>query len=89
MNNDHWSLPKLTLCRKPNGDIVHVNEFKNSRLFGPTCDTGDDLGESAVPSDLNPGDIILLPNMGAYTSVAAIDFNGIAPASSTPWDVKF
>jgi ornithine decarboxylase len=46
-------------------------------MFGPTCDGFDRVLENsdALP-DLDEGDLILWPHMGAYTSAAATNFNG-------------
>jgi ornithine decarboxylase len=46
-------------------------------MFGPTCDGFDRVLENsdALP-ELDEGDLILWPHMGAYTSAAATNFNG-------------
>ena len=48
-------------------------------VFGPTCDGFDKISEliETLP-ELNVGDLILWPKMGAYTSAAATNFNGFA-----------
>ncbi|XP_047649565.1 ornithine decarboxylase-like [Phacochoerus africanus] len=51
-------------------------------LFGPTCDSFDKLflEELQLP-ELNVGDWLVFPAMGAYTSVMTSTFNGFPPAS--------
>ena len=46
-------------------------------MFGPTCDGFDRVLENSLAlPDLNEGDLIVWPHMGAYTSAAATNFNG-------------
>jgi len=44
-------------------------------VFGRTCDSGDCLGTLPIHS-VNVGDLLLVRNMGAYTTVTASEFNG-------------
>ncbi len=45
-------------------------------LFGRTCDSLDMIATSDNMEDLEVGDWLWFPNMGAYTSVTASEFNG-------------
>lgn len=45
-------------------------------LFGRTCDSLDMIAKSANMEDLEVGDWLWFPHMGAYTSVTATEFNG-------------
>lgn len=45
-------------------------------VFGRTCDSGDCLGEAIPLPEVNVGDWIRVPTMGAYTTVTASEFNG-------------
>jgi ornithine decarboxylase len=45
-------------------------------LFGRTCDSLDLIAASDSMEDLEVGDWLWFPNMGAYTSVTASEFNG-------------
>ncbi len=45
-------------------------------LFGRTCDSLDMIAKSQDMEDLEVGDWLWFPNMGAYTSVTASEFNG-------------
>ncbi len=45
-------------------------------LYGRTCDSLDMIADSQDMEDLEVGDWLWFPNMGAYTSVTASEFNG-------------
>lgn len=45
-------------------------------LFGRTCDSVDLIASSESMEDLEVGDWLWFPNMGAYTTVTASEFNG-------------
>jgi len=45
-------------------------------LFGRTCDSGDCLGDDIYLPPIQVGDMLRIPNMGAYTTVTASEFNG-------------
>ncbi len=45
-------------------------------LYGRTCDSLDMIAESDSMEDLEVGDWLWFPNMGAYSSVTASEFNG-------------
>lgn len=80
-HRDHWTMPKLVYCIQ-NNKINSVNSYKSDVVFGPTCDSYDTLGKQVLPLDIDVGDWILLPNMGAYTNAGMVEFNGIRGASS-------
>jgi len=49
-------------------------------IAGNTCDGYDIISRSSVlPPDLNEGDILYVPNIGAYTLSSASGFNGFNP----------
>ena len=54
-----------------------------SKVTGPTCDSIDSIFENIELPDLNIGDWMLFPNMGAYTLAGASCFNG-RPFYKTP-----
>jgi ornithine decarboxylase len=74
-------MPKLVHCVN-NGEIHNINSYKSHVIFGPTCDSYDTIGTQELPADIEVGDWILLPNMGAYTNAGMVEFNGIRGASS-------
>jgi len=45
-------------------------------LFGRTCDSLDMIAQAEEMEELEVGDWLWFPNMGAYTSVTASEFNG-------------
>ncbi len=45
-------------------------------LFGRTCDSVDMIAQSEDMEELEVGDWLWFPHMGAYTSVTATEFNG-------------
>lgn len=45
-------------------------------LFGRTCDSVDMIAQSDSMEELEVGDWLWFPHMGAYTSVSASEFNG-------------
>lgn len=51
-----------------------------SVLAGPTCDSFDVVKSKILLPDLNVGDLVIIPTMGAYTSVSATHYNGFLPA---------
>ncbi len=53
-----------------------------SVLAGPTCDSFDVIAKSIWLPELELGELIMSPNMGAYTSGMASNFNGFPPAKT-------
>ena len=49
-------------------------------VAGPTCDSNDIVSVDQELPDLEIGELILVPTMGAYTSVSACGFNGLEAA---------
>jgi ornithine decarboxylase len=50
-------------------------------VFGPTCDALDVLSMSEeLPANLELGDLVYSPNIGAYSTASATSFNGFSPA---------
>jgi len=84
LHRDHWSFPKLEyLYDKTDESIKKIDDYKPTDIFGPTCDSYDVIPAVLFPDhDIAAGDWIFLPNMGAYTSSAAVNFNGIMSAAS-------
>ena len=65
---DHAIYPKIS-ARK--GDT------RPSVLAGPTCDSIDVISENIELPELDIGDLIIAPMMGAYTSATATEFNSL------------
>lgn len=69
-------LPARVETRAPDGRL-RQGQARHRVVFGPTCDSLDRLpGEVALPADLAEGDYLVVPAMGAYSSVTATPFNG-------------
>lgn len=69
---DH-QIPKFCLS-KPEKRAVPVT------IFGRTCDSGDTIANSVVLDEPEVGDVLEVPEMGAYTTVTASEFNGFPKA---------
>jgi ornithine decarboxylase len=59
-------------------DGVALNgETASFRLYGPTCDSTDELpGDVQLPSDIRPGDHLEFGPIGAYSLSGRTNFNG-------------
>ena len=56
-------------------------ELKPFTIFGRTCDSADRIGQNVLlPSNINDGDILKVPSIGAYSYVSASEFNGFPRA---------
>ena len=60
-----------------NYEIISERTENRSRcvLAGPTCDSFDVISSDIVLPELESGDLLLAPSMGAYTNVSATEFN--------------
>lgn len=52
-------------------------EARPSVLAGPTCDSIDVIAEDIALGDMQIGDVIVAPMMGAYTAASATTFNSL------------
>lgn len=52
-------------------------EHRPVTLAGPTCDSVDVIASEYPMPPLQPGDVVVSPMMGAYTTVTSSRFNGI------------
>eukprot|EP00884_Botryococcus_braunii_P011394 jgi/Botrbrau1/20255/Bobra.31_1s0041.2 len=61
---------------------LHMNTADKERkvfpttLFGPTCDGADVILKNYMLPELDMGDWVVFPNMGAYSIAGACNFNG-------------
>jgi len=55
-------------------------------VAGPTCDSTDVVARDQPLPELDIGELLLVPTMGAYTSASATNFNGLEPARSVAID---
>lgn len=47
-------------------------DWSDATLVGPLCTPGDMLGRSVAVPDLRPGDVVTIPNAGAYGMTASL-----------------
>jgi ornithine decarboxylase len=59
-------------------------EIKPSMIVGPTCDGGDIIATDYLLPVLELGDLLVVPNVGAYCAVGATRFNGM-PLAKHAW----
>lgn len=67
---DHY-IPEKIECFTDSDKLI------SSRVFGPTCDGFDTLYDNEMLPLMEIGDMMFFRNMGAYTTAAASNFNGI------------
>ncbi|MDD5628102.1 MAG: type III PLP-dependent enzyme [Elusimicrobia bacterium] len=64
----------------------HMKSFRKGReqicgVFGPTCDALDVISMSeSLPADLELGELLYSPKIGAYSHASSTHFNGFPPA---------
>jgi len=58
----------------------HDGPKTQSVLAGPTCDSFDIISEDIHLPELQIGDIIMVPSMGAYSSISATNYHGFDKA---------
>ncbi len=59
-------------------------EITPSMIVGPTCDGGDIIATDYMLPNLEIGDMLVVPNVGAYCAVGATRFNGM-PLAKQIW----
>lgn len=57
-------------------EAVDTSAHRWATLAGPTCDSSDVIAREALMPELEVGDLLVSPAMGAYTVVTASRFNG-------------
>jgi ornithine decarboxylase len=57
-------------------DTFESTALSRCSVWGPTCDSMDCITKNALLPELDVGDWLYFPNMGAYTMCAASTFNG-------------
>jgi ornithine decarboxylase len=62
-----------------------MKSFKNGptqlcSVFGPTCDALDTISLAEQLPDMELGDYVYAPNIGAYSAASSTSFNGFPPA---------
>jgi ornithine decarboxylase len=57
-----------------------MSEESSVPFFVPTCDTLDTMSLADELPDLDLGDFVYAPNIGAYSPASGTFFNGFPPA---------
>ena len=64
-------------CQAFRNGVAMTGETKHFRLFGPTCDSQDEMpARVALPVDIDVGDHIEFGSIGAYSLSGRTNFNG-------------
>jgi ornithine decarboxylase len=66
-------------CKYEFKSLKHTHKF-SSILAGPTSDSFDTISVSEDLPELEVGDVVYVPAIGAYSCASALTFNGIPPA---------
>ena len=66
-------------CKYEFRTLVKTQKFA-SILAGPTCDSFDTISLTEEMPELDVGNVVYVPNIGAYSCASALTFNGIPPA---------
>ncbi|SDF58814.1 type III PLP-dependent enzyme [Sporomusa acidovorans] len=74
---DHWDFELETF---------KTGKKVPSTFAGPSCDSLDIMFRDKPSVPLEIGDLILVPNCGAYTSASATVFNGFAKTQTVVWE---
>jgi ornithine decarboxylase len=73
---DATRYPLIALARDPDRD-PHARGAGTAVLAGPTCDSIDVVDEAADVGELEIGDLIVAPMIGAYSAASASTFNSL------------
>ncbi|QDR83241.1 type III PLP-dependent enzyme [Sporomusa termitida] len=74
---DHWDFELETF---------KTGKRIQATFAGPSCDSLDVMFRDKLTVALEIGDLILVPNCGAYTSASATVFNGFAKTQIVVWE---
>jgi ornithine decarboxylase len=86
---DHASVKAVPLCNQYGSEFPEHSELRSCSIWGPTCDAMDCILKDALLPEMEVGDWILFPNMGAYTTAAASTFNGMEAPDVVYVDSRF
>lgn len=68
--------PKIYRINIDKNDRTPIKPKTAATIFGRTCDSLDWICNASNMEELNVGDWLYIPNMGAYTTATATEFNG-------------
>jgi ornithine decarboxylase len=65
-------------------ELIHSKRgpVRECVVAGPTCDSIDIVSRDQMLPDLEIGDLLIVPGMGAYTKASATSFNGFQPPAT-------
>jgi ornithine decarboxylase len=72
---DHCE-PKIYRIQLHKNESTSIQSKTPSTIFGRTCDSLDWICNGKTMQELNVGDWLYIPNMGAYTTATSTEFNG-------------
>ena len=72
---DYHIFPLSDLATDKSTPETSQRVLHQSIIAGPTCDSVDVIYENIMLPELEPGDLLISPMMGAYTSASATEFN--------------
>jgi ornithine decarboxylase len=73
--------PPILALRELRDEGEVSGDYERVTLAGPTCDSADVIARDYPMPELDVGDVLISPRMGAYTSVTSSRFNGIKPTA--------
>lgn len=76
---EHWNYEFVTFKDEPQQLVTFA---------GPSCDSLDVLSRSKLSEKLAFGDIVMIPNCGAYSYALTTGFNGFARPHIIVWDYE-
>ncbi len=74
---DHWDFELLTFKEGP---------LLSATFAGPSCDSFDVIFREKETVRLDVDDLILVPDIGSYSSASATTFNGFSKARTVVWE---
>lgn len=74
---DHWDFELLSFKEGP---------LLSATFAGPSCDSFDVIFREKETVRLEVGDLLLVPNIGSYSSASATTFNGFSKARTVLWE---
>jgi ornithine decarboxylase len=80
---DH-AKPRIALIKRGEGSRPKTPAI----LFGRTCDSLDWIANSESLEELEVGDMLYIPNMGAYTTATGTEFNGFPKPEVIMTDIR-
>lgn len=83
---DHASIQPTLIENEETGQLFKDKETFSSSIWGSTCDGMDCIVKDIALPQLNIGEWIYFPSMGAYTSAAGSNFNGFEKAHKVYFD---